>query len=88
MDIVENDGYYKLVLMYKGAVDANQLLTETLKQENSPGSYSVMYGLGNWHLYNNHRPRAAEIFQKMLTGDQWTSFGYLAAEADVKRSKL
>jgi len=85
MDVIENDGYYKLVLMYKGQADADALLAETLKQPDSPGSHSVLYGLGNWHLYNGLRNQAIELFRRIASTDQWTSFGFIAAEADLKR---
>jgi tetratricopeptide (TPR) repeat protein len=85
MEIIENDGYYRLLLMYKGAITPNDLLTETLKQAGSPGSHSVLYGIGNWYLYNGRRDQATKIFRQMVSGDQWTSFGYIAAEADLKR---
>ncbi|HET6893570.1 MAG TPA: tetratricopeptide repeat protein [Pyrinomonadaceae bacterium] len=85
MDIIENTGYYRLLLMYKGLIPADKLLEEALKQESSAGSHSVLYGIGNWHLYNGRREEAFKIFQRMLSGDQWTSFGYIAAEADMKR---
>jgi tetratricopeptide (TPR) repeat protein len=84
MDIVENAGYHRLLLMYKGLVSPEKLLEEALKQESSAGSHSILYGIGNWHLYNGRRDEALKIFQRMLSSDQWTSFGYIAAEADVK----
>jgi tetratricopeptide (TPR) repeat protein len=84
MDIIENTGYHSLLLMYKGLISSDQLLEEALKQESSAGSYSILYGIGNWHLYNGRRDEALKIFQRMLRGDQWTSFGYIAAEADLQ----
>lgn len=85
MDIIENDGYYRLLLMYKGMISAERLWEETAKQEASPGSLSILYGLGNWHLYNGRRDQAFTIFRRMKAGDQWTSFGYIAAETDLKK---
>jgi tetratricopeptide (TPR) repeat protein len=85
MEIIENDGYYRLLLMYKGGTSPEKLEQEALKQEGSPGSYSILYGVGNWYLYNGRRAEALAIFRKMLEGRQWTSFGYVAAEAEMKR---
>ena len=85
MDIVENDGYYRLTLMYKGLLSSEALLAGALKQAGSPGSYSVLYGIGNWHLYNGRHAEAVKIFRDMLAGNQWTSFGYIAAEAEMKK---
>lgn len=85
MDIIENDGYYKLVLMYKGLADAEALLAETIKQPGSPGSLSILYGLANWHHYNGRSERSVELLQQIVASDQWTSFGYIAAESDLRR---
>ena len=84
MDIIENDGYYRLLLMYKGLVSTDTLRAEAL-QGSSAGAYSVLYGVGNWYLYNGRREEASKVFRQMLAGTQWTSFGYIAAEADSKR---
>jgi tetratricopeptide (TPR) repeat protein len=85
MDIIENDGYYKLVLMYKGLVDSDTLLAETLKNSESAGTHSVVYGIGNWHLYNGRRVKGVELLRRLSSSNQWTSFGVIAAEADLKR---
>jgi tetratricopeptide (TPR) repeat protein len=85
MDIIENGGYYRLLLMYQGSISPEALRDEALKEASSAGSYSILYGIGNWYLYNGNRTEATKVFRQMLTGDQWTSFGYIAAEADMKR---
>ena len=85
LEIIENTGYYRLLLMYKGSVSPEALRDEASKEANSAGAYSILYGLGNWYLYSGRRMDALKIFQEMLAGSQWTSFGYIAAEADMKR---
>lgn len=85
MDIIENTGYYRLTLMYKGLIPSETLLDEALKQGDSAAAHSVLYGVANWHLYNGGRDQAIEGFQRIVSGQQWTSFGYIAAEADLKR---
>ncbi len=81
MDIIENDGYYRLLLMYKGHISADQLLKEVSKQRDSAATHSILYGIANWHLYNGRTPQAFEMFQSIQGSNQWTSFGYIAAEA-------
>ena len=85
MDVIENDGYYRLLLMYKGIVSPEILLAEAQKKEGSAATHSVLYGIGNWYLYNGRTGDGIKIFRDMLGGDQWTSFGYMAAEADLKK---
>src|SRR5688572_2406440 len=82
MDVIENTGYYRLLLMYKGIVPAERLLDEA--KADSAASHSVLYGVGNWHLYNGRREQAVEIFRRIVSSQQWTSFGFIAAEADLK----
>ena len=82
MDVIENKGYYRLLLMYKGIVPSEHLLKEA--QEDSAASHSVLYGVGNWHLYNGRRKQGVEILRKIVSSPQWTSFGFIAAEADLK----
>lgn len=85
MDVIENAGYYRLLLMYKGTLPAEQLLDEAVKQGESPAAHSVLYGVGNWHLYNGRREKAVEVFRRIVSSQQWTSFGFIAAETDLKR---
>lgn len=85
MEIIENDGYYQLLLMYKAKASPDALLEKTSQEAGSAASNSILYGIGNWYLYNGHRDEAVKIFRQMVSGDQWTSFGYIAAEADLKR---
>jgi tetratricopeptide (TPR) repeat protein len=83
MDVIENTGYYRLLLMYKGIVPADRLLDEA--KGDSAASHSVLYGVGNWHLYNGRREQAREIFRRIVSSQQWTSFGFIAAEAELQK---
>jgi tetratricopeptide (TPR) repeat protein len=85
MDVIENEGYYRLLLMYKGLISSEILLAEAQKKEGSAATQSVHYGIGNWYLYSGRTGEGITVFRNMLAGDQWTSFGYIAAEADLKR---
>ena len=84
MDVIENSSYYHLVLMYKGILPVERLVDEA--QGDSAASHSVLYGVGNWHEYNGRRELALPIFRKIVSGTQWTSFGYIAAEAALNES--
>ncbi|HET9788491.1 MAG TPA: tetratricopeptide repeat protein [Pyrinomonadaceae bacterium] len=83
MDVIENTSYYRLVLMYKGILPVERLREDA--QGDSAASHSVLYGIGNWHLYNRRGAEASKIFRNILSSQQWTSFGYIAAEADLSR---
>ena len=83
MEVIENTSYYRLLLMYKGILPAESLLEEA--EGDGAASHSLLYGIGNWHLYNGRREQAAGIFRKIVSSPQWTSFGFIAAEVDLKR---
>jgi hypothetical protein len=83
MDIIENEPYHRLLLMYKGLVTPASLL-----EINGQGATTVPtygYGVGNWFLYNGQPERAEEIFWRVTSAENWTPFGYIAAEADLRR---
>ena len=88
LEIIENDGYYQLLLMYKGLVSPQSLLEQVSRQPAGPGSHSVLYGIGSWYLYNGKGDEAMAIFKKILSTDQWTSFGFIAAEVDSERRRI
>lgn len=82
MDIIENFAYHKLLLFYKGEVAIDSLIAGTI--ENSSNA-ALVYGIGNWYYYNGQPSEANRIYQQLINSDQWASFGYLAAEADLSR---
>ena len=82
MDVIENTGYYHLVLMYKGVLPVERLLEEA--QGDSAAAHSILYGVGNWYFHNGRLEQAFEIFRRITSSQQWTSFGFIAAEAALK----
>jgi hypothetical protein len=85
LEVIENGDYYKLVRLYQGDVKAADLLKEISGEANSLSNASVGYGLGNWFLYNDRRKEAEDVFRQIVNGNQWASFGYIAAEAELSR---
>jgi tetratricopeptide (TPR) repeat protein len=83
MDIIENTAYHRLLLLNKGVLtEADFGSSGDALQDASAG-----YGLGNWHFYNGRVERAREIWRGVLTGGNWASFGYIAAEAEMFRAR-
>ncbi len=85
MDIIENGTYHRLLLMYKGELDAETLLAEAQTADGLENA-TLGYGIGNWHYYNGRLEQAEIVFRSVLQGSQWAAFGYIAAEADVQRT--
>ena len=87
MDIIENDTYHRLLLMYKGALSPDSVLTVGPTGEMSVTDATAAYGIGNWHLYNGRTAAAREIFRRIVAGGQWGAFGYIAAEAELAKQR-
>jgi len=79
LEVIENGSYHSLVLLYKGerSVDA----VYGAAGEGSAGS-AVRYGVGAWHFVNGRRAEANKIWDGILAGSDWPSFGFIAAEAE------
>lgn len=86
MDIIENTGYHRLLLMYQGELTPGELLQDP-GSDDALANATVGYGIGNWHQYNGRQAEAQTVFRRILEGEQWAAFGYIAAEAEVARTR-
>ncbi|MDX1587213.1 MAG: tetratricopeptide repeat protein [Balneolaceae bacterium] len=85
MELLENDSYHKLLLVFKGDFDEKSLLDNTTTPLDNA---TIGYGIGNWHYVNGRTTRAEEIFREVYQGSNWAAFGYIAAEVDLARLDL
>ena len=85
LEVIENADYLKLIRLYQGKTTADELLKEIGGETSALSKASIGYGLGNWFLYNDQRPEAERIFREVILGNQWASFGHIAAEAELSR---
>jgi tetratricopeptide (TPR) repeat protein len=85
MDILENTAYHRRLLMYKGLEKPEALLnTET------PDATQIAtqgYGVANYYFVTGDTARARQVLEKIVSGAGWNAFGYIAAEADLRRMK-
>ena len=86
MNVIENDTYHRLLLLYKGELPADSVLSADSSGEMSVTDATAAYGIGNWHLYNGRQAEARRVFERIIAGGQWGAFGYIAAEAELARS--
>ena len=83
LDVIENGGYHSLLLMYKGARSAD----EVLKGAGSGASGSaVRYGVSVWYFLNGRKQEAERMWKELLTLPEWAPFGVIAAEAELART--
>lgn len=87
MRVVENGTYHQLVLMYRGLVSPDSVLSVGPTGEMSVTDATAAYGLANWHWYNGRKDRAEQTWRRILAGGQWGAFGYIAAEVELARKR-
>jgi tetratricopeptide (TPR) repeat protein len=92
MDVIENQTYHKLLLLFKGELSIEDL--SGAGAEHDPGGdqlgvvdATLGYGLGMWHLLRNDRDRANAIFHRIVESTNWAAFSHIAAEADLARER-
>lgn len=81
LEIIENDDYYKLIKLYQGKLKSDDLM---MQDANTLSNASLGYGIGSWFIYNGEKEKAEKIFRQITSGNQWASFGFIAAEAELK----
>jgi tetratricopeptide (TPR) repeat protein len=84
-DVIENSSYYELLKLYRRGVSPADLERGLGGGVNNSSNASLAYGLANWFLYTGDTTRALTAFERIVASDQWASFGYIAAEADLAR---
>jgi tetratricopeptide (TPR) repeat protein len=83
MDILENESYHRRLLMYKGLVAPESLLSTDGVDDLSIATEG--YGVANWHSYNGRVDEAKALLEKVAASPSWAAFGTIAAEADLHR---
>ncbi|MEL6253905.1 MAG: tetratricopeptide repeat protein [Bacteroidota bacterium] len=81
LEIIENFNYHDIDLFYKGELSMEEL--EEKAESPGSGADAINYAIGNWYFYNGEKEKAKAVFKKILEGDSWSSFGFIAAEKDI-----
>ncbi|MGH7150067.1 MAG: tetratricopeptide repeat protein, partial [Planctomycetota bacterium] len=85
LHVLDNDAYFRRLLLYKGELRPEDLLDPT--ETSGVNRATLGYGLGNWHLSNGRTEAARGIFEEIVRGPQWSAFGFIAAEAELARMR-
>jgi len=70
MDIVENQHYHRLLLMYKGLLNPDEVIKDA-RAQGPLAVATVGYGVGNWYLYNDSVEKAVEMYNEILDTGGW-----------------
>jgi len=83
--LIENKDYLTILLLYKQKTSADSLKQQIMSGANTLSNASSGFGLGNYFLLKGDNETAKQIFNQIISGNQWSSFGYIAAEAELRR---
>ena len=83
MEIIENHDYYDILLMYKTNDDSK--LAEKTQNQETLSNATLGFALGTYYQLKGDKNKAKDLFEKVVAGKQWSSFGYIAAEAELAK---
>ncbi len=82
MEILENDSYHDLVMLYAGRLSAAELQGR-LDRGDGPSQAALAYGLARWYEDQGETERAHEAYRLIVAEAPWAAFGAIAAEAEI-----
>jgi len=85
MEIIENRDYYDILLMYQSGDDSK--LVEKTQNQQTVSNATLGFGLGTYYQLKGDKGKARELFEKVMAGNQWSSFGFIAAETELAKMK-
>ena len=86
MDIIENDSYHRLLLLFGGRLSPAALLNADEEATDPLANATVGYGVGSWYALTSRPDEADRAWRTVLSGTQWSAFGYIVAEAEIART--
>lgn len=83
--------YLRLEHFYQGALTEQAVLPAKPADANDTEAElsfdTVMFGVGNWRLYNNHDAKgAAELFREVVKGNAWNAWGFVGSEVELAKA--
>lgn len=87
MELIENKDYLQILLLYKNRQVTDDPVQYLKTGKDGLGLASFGYGLGTCLLLNGEKEKAAKVYRLITDSNQWSSFGYIAAEAELNRMK-
>jgi tetratricopeptide (TPR) repeat protein len=86
LELIENHGYLRLLMLFKGELSAEQARTDGGGALDAGVLDATQgYGIALWHLLEGRRDEAKKLLERILEMPRWDAFGYLAAEAELAR---
>lgn len=77
--------YDQRLRLYRGQLRPDQVVTPADTGDIALATLS--YGLGNWYLLRGDTSSAKQWFERSVRSGGWPAFGFIAAEAELRRLK-
>ena len=75
--------YTKRLRLYRGLVSPDSVITPADTDDITLATLS--YGIGDWYLVKGDTAKAREWFEHAIKSGGWPAFGFIVAEAELKR---
>jgi len=85
IELIENKDYLAILMLHKSAPDFSDPVKYLQENKQGLGLASFGYGLGNYLLLEGDKENAKKMFTLITSSNQWAAFGYIAAEAALKK---
>jgi tetratricopeptide (TPR) repeat protein len=83
LKITSGAGYMQRMKLYRGLIGPEQVFTPADTADVQIATLG--YGLGNWYLLKGDTTHARQNFERAIAGGGFPAFGFIAAEAELKR---
>lgn len=83
MEVLENHAYHRLLLLFAGRLDLDDLVAAD--DATAIDDATLAHGIAAWHLVAGREAEAIALMERIVAGDAWPAFGFIAAEAELAR---
>lgn len=80
LEVIENEHYYRLLLMFKEEINPEIVIK---RSDNTFNEATMGYGIAWWYRFKDMEQEAIQQFEQVLEGRDWHTFGYIAAEVEL-----
>jgi tetratricopeptide (TPR) repeat protein len=77
------NAYTRRLQLYRGEIGPDAVITAADTEDVQVAT--LAYGLGNWHLVRGEKALAHAAFERAVQSGGWPAFGFIAAEAELRR---
>lgn len=77
------NAYRRRLRLYRGEIGPDSVLT--VADTGDVAVATLSYGVGNWYLVRGDTARARRWFERAVASGGWPAFGFIAAEAELRR---